>query len=399
MNEVKSLWTPLSSIHDPYPMYDRLRSEDPVHHSQTGEWILTKYQDVKRVLTDKTFHSGNRYNWFKNVSEYSQQKDSPLNKTTDVLESFILFKNPPEHRVWREIVTNVWPDEKDLENTIRDQVNKLLPVDQKRLDFVQDFARPLACTVIGEVLGISDEKALEISEDGMQMVRVMDLYITIPDVRRIDRAAENLSSFFQNKIESGDVLKDSILSKLIAQDSNELRSENNKKLASLAIFIYIAGLETTTSMMALNMYNLIKNPGHLITLKHKPELISKAIEELTRYDSPVQLLGRIASENTEISGKPISKGDTLTLGIGAANRDPDQFSNPDTIDFRREKIPHLSFGAGAHHCLGDRLAKLEARIMLENILKNFDTFNMIEPPEWDDHLSIRRINNLKIELN
>ena len=402
MSETSVLWSPFLKDHiiNPYPMYEELRVEDPVHKSQTGEWILTRYHDVKHVLTNGKFIVGNRLNWFQDIADYSENHDhGSLKSIPQSIKSFLLFKNPPEHRIWREILSTIWPKENDFETIIKEYSDKLLPARSCEIDIVTEFARPLAAAVIGKVLGLQEGLTKEITEDGFQLVKVMDLYLRITEVKKIDRAATNLTGFFKQQYEQKDNLdKSGVLYKLLEGEYPEFQSEENSTLTSLATFLFIAGLETTSSLITLNLFNLIKNPGHLITIKKFPGKIPKAIEELTRYDSPVQLLGRIASKDVTIDGRGIMEGDTLTLAIGSANRDPDKFKNPHAIDFNRDSHAHLSFGAGPHHCLGDRLAKLEAHICLEHIVSNFREFEILEQPDWEDHLSIRRLKNLKISL-
>ena len=167
MAEVPTLWQPLNGeyIIDPYPMYEKLRKEDAIHKSQTGEWIVTRYEDVKRILSDKSFYAGNRLNWFKNVANYADSKGDRIEHIPESIKSFLLFKNPPEHKTWRGAISSIWPSEKSFSNIINQNIERLLPARIQNLDFVSEFARPLAASVIGSVLGLNDTESKEISSD------------------------------------------------------------------------------------------------------------------------------------------------------------------------------------------------------------------------------------------
>lgn len=401
MVELPSLWQPLEkeNIRDPYPMYDRLRKEDPVYKSQTGEWILTRHEDVKRVLSDKRFIVGNRLNWFKNMASYAKNTARELDNLPSSIEGFLLFKNQPDHKVIRDILISAWPTKEEFSDVINHYIHQLLPNKSQEIDVANDFARPLSTLVIGKILGIEEQESKQLSNDGFQMVKVMDLYIKASDVRGINSSAGILSNFFRKKLNKPDSLDDSgLLHRLLQKKFSQLHEKGNEKLVSLSIFLFLAGLETTSNLISLNLYHLIKDPNLLNAIRKNPENLAIAQEELTRFDSPVQLLGRSASEDINIGGKKIQKGDTLTLGIGAANRDPEKFTDPNSINFRRESIPHLSFGAGAHYCLGDTIAKSEAILTLEYILPNFSNLEITNEPEWEIQLAIRKIKSLRIEF-
>ena len=385
-------WNPLDPerVRDPYPMYRYVQSEEPVHHSQTGEYILTRYEDVREVLRTKGFGVGNRLEWLKRASEVGTSRGENWADLPQHLGSFLLFLNPPHHTLVRNWLAGLWPDANRFRRVIHEEIDRLFEeIDLDDFDINKDLTRPLAGRVIARILGLSPSDEEELWNHGFEIVKTMDLYLKPADIRAIAGSLQYYDQFLREQVSSRALDPEGVLKTLLGSD----RPISDDEFYSLSTFLFIAGLETTSSLMGSAVYHM--KDRDFVTIQ---ENVPRAVEEFARYDSPVQLLGRITNESVSIQGTEIPTGSTLTLVIGAANRDPAFFDRPDELDLTRERNPHLAFGAGAHYCLGDQLAKLETECLLEAVVNRFDEIEPLSEPEWEEHLSVRRMKNTRIRL-
>ena len=189
-----------------------------------------------------------------------------------------------------------------------------------------------------------------------------------------------------------------IISKLVRLNKQEQILDGDE-LVSSCILLFIAGEETSVSLMGTGLYNLITHPDDFNTLRQNPEKIPTAIEELLRYDAPVQIVGRIAGKDCEVGGKTIKQGETLTICLGSANRDPEVFERADDFVFDRNPNKHLGFGGGAHYCLGDWLARIQTEMMIRSLLERYKTVELLDPvPSWNNNLAIRCLTELPVAI-
>ncbi|GAA0894593.1 cytochrome P450 [Fulvivirga kasyanovii] len=398
-----NLWAPLDqeNIRNPFPMYATLRREAPVYKSQTGEWIISRYADVKTILKDPRFRSGNKLEWINRGITYFKSKDQDLSAIASAITSFLLLINPPEHTRIRKLITSVWND-REVDQTILENVDSLLNIksEDNTFDIVEDFARPLPNMTICKIMGISMEHYQHLTTLSNNLVKILNLYNSFKDLVRIDSAARDFISFFRELLDIKKQRPDNdLISKLIVANASEREPLSDDALISVFIFLFIAGQETTIGLVSTSLLTLSKYPSQLNTLAGNPELMPNAIDELLRYDGPVHLLGRIASENIELGGHCIKQNDTVTLCLASANRDSRHFENADILDITRQPNRHLAFGSGIHFCLGDWLAKRQGALAIQRFLEVYPTYSIVDHTlQWNDNLSIRTLKHLSCRV-
>lgn len=394
------LWKPFDRAHiaNPYAMYRKLREEDPVHFSQTGEWIITRYEDTRNILRSSDFLVGNRFEWLKKGIGYFKYKDLDFTNIEAAMKGFILFLNPPHHTRIRKFIHQVW-NSRDVASTIQQNLDALLPARADSFDLVKDLGKPLPAMTIGKILGLPEADYLYLKEQGTVMIKALDLYISFKDIMRVNEAAGNFIAYFKKIIEHKKKNPDTgIISRLIELNAQE-NILDGEELTSTCILLFIAGEETSVSLMSTGLYHLISRPDEWEILRKNPEKIATAIEELLRYDAPVQIVGRIAGKDCEIGGKTIKRGDTLTICLGSANRDPEVFDHADEFILQREPNKHLGFGGGAHYCLGDWLARIQTEMMIRSLLERYQTIEMNDvAPHWNNNLAIRCLTQLPVSI-
>ncbi len=353
---------------DPYPAYRRLRELDPVHQTPLGLWVLTRYDDVHLALRDARLGREG----FAPLLEaaYGSPGDS------GVLPRSMLFQDPPDHTRLRSLVSKAFTPRviEGMRPHIQEIVDRLLDRGEgnKGMDLIEDLAYPLPVTVICEMLGVPVEDHPAIRQWSADVARSLDALglPTSEDVVERGRAGRRaLGEYFHQLVpERRRHMRNDLLSALIAaEEQGDKLSEG--ELISTCILLFIAGHETTVNLIGNGVLALLRHPEQLRLLREEPVLISTAIEELLRYDSPVQRTARMSSERIEMGGRTIDKGAMVIAAIGAANRDPAHFADPDRLDIRRRDNRHLSFGFGIHFCLGAPLARVEGQVAIGTLLR------------------------------
>jgi pimeloyl-[acyl-carrier protein] synthase len=282
---------------------------------------------------------------------------------------------------------------------IKTNLDTLLPATSDSFDLIKDLGKPLPAMTIGKILGLPEDDYTYLKEQGSVMIKALDLYISFKDIVRINEAAGNFITYFKKVIaEKEQNPDDGIISRLIRLNQQEHVLDGDELISS-CILLFIAGEETSVSLMGTGLYNLISRPDDLTLLRNNPEKIPAAIEELLRYDAPVQIVGRVAGKDCQVGGKTIKQGDTLTICLGSANRDPEVFERADEFVMDRNPNKHLGFGAGAHYCLGDWLARIQTQMMLTALLGRYKTIELLNPiPQWNNNLAIRCLTELPAKI-
>ncbi len=395
------LWRPFDRkyIANPYAMYKRLREEDPVHWSQTAEWIITRYEDTRNILRSSDFLVGNRFEWLKKGIGYFKYKDMDFTAIENAMQGFILFLNPPHHTRIRKFIHQVW-NSRDVEAIVRGNLEHLLSKPLGSFDLVHDLGRPLPAMTIGKILGLPAEDYAYLKEQGFMMIKALDLYISFKDILKINEAAKNFISYFKKVVKEKEINPDEgIVSKLVQLNKQEGTLKEDE-LISTCILLFIAGEETSIGLMSTGLYNLLANPKVMDQLRNDHSKIPAAIEELLRYDSPVQIVGRIAGKDTVVGNKQIKAGDTLTICLGSANRDAEIFERPDEFLMDRVDNKHIAFGGGAHYCMGDWLARIQTQLMIETLLNRYKKIELTDtPPDWNNNLAIRTLTTLPVKIS
>jgi cytochrome P450 len=275
----------------------------------------------------------------------------------------------------------------------------LLSTKNDTIDLIHDFGKPLPAMTIGKILGLPAADYAYLKQQGSVMIKALDLYISFKDILRINEAAKSFIEYFKKVITEKELKPDNgIISRLIQLNKQE-GVLNDDELISTCILLFIAGEETSVSLMGTGFYNLLQHPESLEELRKDQSKIPLAIEELMRYDAPIQIVGRIAGSDTELQGKTIKKGAAITICLGSANRDEDVFDKPDAFLLDRNPNKHLGFGGGAHYCLGDWLARIQTRMAIEALLNRYKNIELIETqPEWNSNLAIRCLTQLPVKI-
>ena len=265
-------------------------------------------------------------------------------------------------------------------------------------DLVEVLAFPLPVIVIAEMIGVPTEDLEQFKEWSNAIVLSLEPARSDEQVRRFRRASEELYEYFEGIIaQRREAPKDDLISALLAAEEEGDKLSHKELLATLELLL-VAGNETTRNLIGNGMLALLRNPHEMERLRADPALLDTAIDELLRYDSPVQLDGRYLLEDVEIGGKQLRAGSQVVAAVGAANHDPAAFSNPEKLDIGRKEKSHVSFGRGIHFCLGAPLALLEARIAFAAILKRFSTIRLSAEPEYRPQVVLRGVEALWVEV-
>ena len=369
---------------NPYPVYDELRRKDPVHRMRLQDaWVLSNYADVDMVLRDSR-RFGNAGREFGCVPQVS-----------------MLDLDAPEHTKIRGLVSNGFtpPSIATLEPRIRETVDDLLSnVDGKeRFDLIAELAFPLPIIVIAEMLGVLPENREKFKKWSNIVSLIVDPLLDERQVCQVQQAVDEVFNYFEAAAEERRLNpQDDLVSALVTAEIDGERLVRDDLLANL-LLVLVAGNETTRNLIGNGTLALLRNPSELKRLLDDPTLLDGAIDELLRFDSPVQLDGRIAREPVELHGKRIAPGQRVICLIGAANRDSQAFPDAHRLDVGRSAANHLAFGRGIHYCLGSPLARLEGRVALEALLPRLSNLRLMENPRYRNQVTLRGLESLWLE--
>ncbi|AFT85825.1 cytochrome P450 [Paraburkholderia phenoliruptrix] len=364
---------------DPYPVYHALRAHEPVKRMPDGSLFLTRFRDVQAVYRDpKTFSSD------KTVEFRPKYGDSPLytHHTTS-----LVFNDPPRHTRVRKLIAGALTARAiaAMEPGLVRLVDGLLDAaaERGRIDLIGDFASAIPVEIIGNLLDVPHAERAPLRDWSLAILGALEPSLTDAQFERGNRAVSEFVDYLRDLVARrrrapGDPQHD-VLTRLIQGEAGgEQLSE--EELLQNCIFILNAGHETTTNLIGNGLVTLTECPEQRAALLAEPALIESAVEECLRFESSNQLGNRMATVDAEIGGLPVARGTPVTLCIGAANRDPEQFPDPDRFDIRREPNRHLAFGFGIHQCAGLSLARLEARIAIGRFVQRFPSYRLDGEP-------------------
>ena len=394
------LFNPLSPdfIRDPYPHYDRLRTTDPMHLTPFGAYVASRHAEVSLVMRDKRFG--------KDYVERTKRRYGPDIMEEPVFRSmshWMLQQDPPDHTRLRGLVVKAFTARRveDMRPRIQEIVDQTLDriAPQGRMDLIEDFAFRLPVTIICDMLGIPEEHREVFYTSSRDGGRLLD---PVPLTRaEIDKAnAGNLMAqmYFQQLFELRRKNPGDDLTTQLVQAEEDGSKLSNEELTANIILLFGAGHETTVNLIGNGLLALHRNPDQLVLLKANPDLMTNAVEEFLRYDSSVQLTGRVALQDIDdLGGKKIPKGEAVLCLLGSANRDPAVYpDHPGRLDVTRPKIRPLSFGGGIHLCLGAQLARIEAEVAISTLLRRLPDLRLddAENPEWRPTFVLRGLKRL-----
>ena len=390
------VYNPLSkqTAQDPYPVYAALRERDPVHRSALmNAWMFARHADIDTILRDhRRFSNDPR----KGTLSSRQRAGLPADE-----EFTMLFLDPPDHKRLRALVNKAFTPKavNALEPHIRSLLGSLLDEidDPAGFDLMQAVAQPLPVIVIAEMLGVPPEDRAQFKIWSDQRARTLEPSIDARERALAEAANKSLNNYFRPIIEERRAAPQDDIVSALAQAEEEGDRLTELEMLNMLRLLLIAGNETTTNLIGNGVLALLRHPDQLQRLRDDPSLIPLAVDELLRFDSPVQTDFRRALEDCEVNGFPLKKRDNIVLMLGAANRDPDVFDEPDRLDVGRGDRSHLSFGRGIHHCIGAPLARLEGRVVLEMLLERFSQISLRDgQPRFRNSIVLRGLESLPV---
>ncbi|MBW3573831.1 MAG: cytochrome P450 [Actinobacteria bacterium] len=390
---------------DPYPRYAQLQEHWPVHKlvldapgTSGGTWVLTRFDHCQAVLRHPGFgkdFAAMQRRWGLSEEEMAAQQTFSSDRPS------MLFRDPPDHTRLRGLVSKAFTPRtvEALRPHIVRLCDELLEPMSGEVDVMATLAFPLPVTVIGEMLGVPRADRPQFQRLVRASAAALEPFVSPELLAAANEATLEMEDYFRHLVaDRRRNLGSDLLSKLIlAEDDGDQLSE--AELLSTAILLFAAGFETTTNLIGNGLLALLRNPDQLQRLRDDRGLLAPGVDELLRYDSPVQVNGRIAGEAIEIDGHTFPGGSTVLVLQGAANRDPRRFSDPDRLDVGRSEGASMSFGSGIHFCLGAALARVEGQVVFGRLLERFGHIELLDDqPRYRDSITLRGLAELPVRL-
>lgn len=386
---------------NPYPLYRALRELDPVHwDARMNFWTLTRYADVVAVLHDERFLKGQGLEAALNrLPEADRELARPVYHT---FSQQMLYADPPYHTQLKSLVNKAFTPRRieQMRPHIQEIADRLLDAvqDQGYMDVIADFAYPLPITVIMEMFGVPRAEQPSVKKWSDDFGAAMGIVRQTPEV--MQRAGKSIAEFEAYLCELADAREkephDDLLSALV-NVSEEGKQLSRDELVANVLIVLFAGHETTTYLLGNGLLELLSHPDQFKALRDNPALLPYAIEEMLRYDSSAQIVWRVATEDIELGDKHIAKGQLVNLLLGAADRDPAQFVDPERFDIQRPEHRNVAFGLGSHYCLGAPLGRLDVEIGLGTLLRRMPNMKLTDAPiEWREAPTFRGMKALPI---
>jgi cytochrome P450 len=394
------LFNPLAPefIRNPYPYYERLRTSDPMHLTPLGMFVASRHAEASLVLRDKRFG--------KDYVERTIRRYGPKIMEEPVFRSmshWMLQQDPPDHTRLRGLVVKAFTARRveDMRPRIQHIVDATLDriIPQGKMDLIEDFAFRLPVTIICDMLGIPEEHREVFYASSRDGGRLLDPVPLSPDEIKQGNAGNAMAAmYFQQLFELRRKNPGDDLITQLVQAEEDGSKLSNEELTANIILLFGAGHETTVNLIGNGLLALYRNPDQLALLRARPELITNAIEEFLRYDSSVQLSGRVALEDIDdLGGRKIPKGESVLCLLGSANHDPAVYPDrPGSLDITRPNVKPLSFGGGIHFCLGAQLARIEAETAISTLLRRLPQLRLDDAvnPEWRPTFVLRGLKSL-----
>ena len=383
---------------NPYPHLAEMRESDPVHHSLLGVWVLFRYDDVFRMLRDPSLSVEDRNAVPTDLMKMAMEAMGDIGEMGN---NSMLNRDPPDHTRLRRLVSKAFTPRmiERLRPRIEELVDSSLDSAGPEWDVIDGLAFPLPFQVITELLGAPDTDSAQLREWSGTVVRSLEPVIDPAQLKEIADAARSIQGLVGEMIEWKRANPaDDLLTAMIEaeEDGDKLSPE---ELAEQVALLYIAGHETTVNLIGNGTLALLRHPDQLDRLRSDPELDENAIQELLRYDSPVQNSRRITLGPIEVDGKEIEPGAFVVLGLASSNHDPAKWGpTADDLDLGRENASqHVSFGGGHHFCLGSHLARLEGEVAIGRMVRRFEFLDLAGDPVWNGRINLRGMSHLPVK--
>lgn len=390
---------------DPYPFYARLREDDPVHVSPLGFTVLTRYDDVARTLRGAEFA--------RDIEAHTPPPVDPIRlarrerfqrrREEGRAAKTVLNLDPPDHTRLRRLVSLAFTPTaiERLRPRVQQLVDDVLDraADRGEMELVDELAFPVPFQVISDLLDLPTERSDEIRDWSQALTAALEPTADDTTLAEAEVASVAMGDYIAEIIDHRRLhLGDDLLSSLLlAEEAGDRLSP--VELRSFVVLLYVAGHETTVNLIGNGMLALLRHPDQLRRWRHDPSLDTTAIDELLRYDGPVQQTVRVPLEAVSYGDVTVEPGTLVMTVLGSASHDPSVFDDPETLRLDRPNANrHLGFAAGVHYCLGASLAKLEAQVALTSVIRRFDEIELSGEPHWRDRLTIRGVDRLPISL-
>lgn len=385
---------------DPYPLYARLREEDPVHWDPfLHAWVVTRYADVVTVLHD---YSADRTPHPDQLSGMGLDRFGPVAR---VMVRQMLFLDAPAHTRLRGLCSAAFTPRRveTLREHIREIADRLLDAvgNARTMDVIADFAAPLPAIVTAEMLGVPAEDHPRLKTWSADFAEMLGNFQHNPDrLPRVLRSVEEMTAYFRDAIAGQRAHpRDGLIHALLTAEVDGDRLSEEEVIANVIVTM-VGGQETTTNLIGNGLLTLLRHPAALERLRSEPEVLPSAVEELLRYESPSQHTARLAPSDRELGGRPIGKRQAVIAVMGAANRDPEHFPDPDRLDLSRSPNRHVAFGWAAHFCFGAPLARIEGQIAFSALLRRLPGMRLgAGRLAWRDNLGLRGLTALEVDFD
>jgi pimeloyl-[acyl-carrier protein] synthase len=384
-------------IANPYPLYHRLRTEDPVHWDPyLFVWVVTRYHDVIRVLRDFSAECA------PTPEQLTAMGVTDLNPVAQVMVKQMLFMDAPAHTRIRGLAAHAFTPARVevLRTHIREITDRLLEpaLSAGRMDIIEDLAEPLPCIVSAEMLGVPAEDHRQLKAWSQDFAQMLGNLQHDPNLTpRVLRTVEEMTEYFRSAMrDQRKRPREGLVSTLMNAEIDGDRLTEEEVIAN-CILTMVGGQETTTNLIGNGVLSLLRHPDELAKVRDNLSLVPSAVEELLRYESPSQHTSRLAPADVEMGGRRIRARQVVVAVMGAGNRDPERFPDPDRLDITRQDNRHLAFGWAAHFCFGAPLARIEGQIAFEAILRRMRGLALEAGPlVWRTNLGLRGLKALPV---
>ncbi|HEY2360351.1 MAG TPA: cytochrome P450 [Candidatus Angelobacter sp.] len=385
---------------NPYPLYHRLRTESPVHWDPfLHAWVVTRYADVLSVLHD---FSADRTPTPEQLQRMNLSAISPI---AAVMVKQMLFLDAPAHTRLRSLASSAFTPARvrvlrsHIQQIADTLIDTAMAAQQGKMDIIAEFAEPLPAIVTAEMLGVPIRDHRQLKDWTAVFAEMLGNFQHNPDhVSKVLRALEEMLEYFRERVrELRAHPREGLINSLLTAEINGDRLTEEEVIAN-SIVTMVGGQETTTNLIGNGLLTLLRHPAEMERLRDDPELIPSAVEELLRYESPSQHTARLARTDVELGGRKIRKRDAVIAVMGAANRDPERFPDPDRLDLARTNNRHLAFGWAAHFCFGAALARIEGQVSFATILRRMPNLALQQVPlQWRTNLGLRGLVALSVK--
>jgi pimeloyl-[acyl-carrier protein] synthase len=377
---------------NPYPLYQRLRTEAPVHWDPfLHAWVVTRYVDVVRVLHD---FSADRTPTPEQLQRINLSALTPI---AAVMVKQMLFLDAPAHTRLRSLASSAFTPARvrvlrsHIQQIADTLIDAAMAAQGRQMDIIAEFAEPLPAIVTAEMLGVPISDHRQLKDWTAVFAEMLGNFQHNPDhVPKVLRALEEMLEYFRERVrELRAHPSEGLINSLLTAEINGDRLTEEEVIAN-SIVTMVGGQETTTNLIGNGLLTLLRHPTEMQRLRDDPELVPSAVEELLRYESPSQHTARMAPCDVELGGRKIKKRQAVIAVMGAGNRDPERFPDPDRLDLGRTDNRHLAFGWAAHFCFGAALARIEGQVSFETILRRMPNLSLPQVPlRWRTNLGLR----------